>query len=54
MGFLGGPTDRVGGLFNFFMHPLSKLCMHMPPNDFHTHEKMLIFHTFAEIHMPSD
>ena len=25
MGFFGGPTDRVGDLFNFFVHPLSKL-----------------------------
>ena len=27
MGFLGGPTDRVGCLFNFFVRPLSKLCI---------------------------
>ena len=26
MGFLGGPTDRVGDSCNFFVHPLSKLC----------------------------
>ena len=25
MGFLGGPTDRVGESFNFFVRPLSKL-----------------------------
>ena len=27
MGFLGGPTDRAGDSFNFFVHPLSKLCI---------------------------
>ena len=27
MGFLGGPTDRVGASFNFFVRPLSKLCI---------------------------
>ena len=27
MGFLGGPTDRVGDSFNLFMRPLSKLCV---------------------------
>ena len=27
MGFWGGPTDRVGDLFNFFVRPLSKLCV---------------------------
>ena len=27
MGFLGGPTDRVGDLFNFFVRPLLKLCV---------------------------
>ena len=27
MGFFGGPTDRVGDSFNFFVHPLSKLCV---------------------------
>ena len=27
MGLLGGPTDRVGDLFNFFVRPLSKLCI---------------------------
>ena len=27
MGFLGGPTDRVGDAFNFFVRPLSKLCV---------------------------
>ena len=26
-GFLGGPTDRVGDSFNFFVCPLSKLCV---------------------------
>ena len=27
MGFFGDPTDRVGDSFNFFMRPLSKLCV---------------------------
>ena len=27
MGFFGGPTDRVGDAFNFFVRPLSKLCV---------------------------
>ena len=27
MGFFEGPTDRAGDLFNFFVHPLSKLCI---------------------------
>ena len=27
MGFLGGPTDRVGDSFNFLVHPLPKLCV---------------------------
>ena len=27
MGFLGSPTDRVGDSFNFFVRPLSKLCV---------------------------
>ena len=27
MGFFGSSTDRVGDLFNFFVHPLSKLCV---------------------------
>ena len=27
MGFFGGPTDRGGDLFNFFVCPLSKLCV---------------------------
>ena len=27
MGFWGGPTDRVGDSFNFFVYPLSKLCV---------------------------
>ena len=27
MGFLGGPTDRVGDSFNFCVHPLTKLCV---------------------------
>ena len=27
MGFFGGPTDRVGDSFKFFVHPLSKLCV---------------------------
>ena len=27
MDFFGGPTDRVGDSFNFFVRPLSKLCV---------------------------
>ena len=27
MGFFGGPTDRAGDSFNFFVRPLSKLCV---------------------------
>ena len=27
MGFFGCPTDRVGDSFNFFVRPLSKLCV---------------------------
>ena len=27
MGVFGGPPYRVGDLFNFFVHPLSKLCV---------------------------
>ena len=27
IGFFGGPTDRVKDSFNFFVHPLSKLCV---------------------------
>ena len=27
MAFLGSPTDRVGDSFNFFVRPLSKLCV---------------------------
>ena len=27
MGFFGGPTDRVGDSFDFFVRPLSKLCV---------------------------
>ena len=26
-GLFGGPTDRVGDSFNFFVRPLSKLCV---------------------------
>ena len=33
MGFFGGPTDRVGDSFNFFVRPLSKLCV----SDAHLH-----------------
>ena len=33
MGFFGGPTDRAGDSFNFFMRPLSKLCI----SDVHLH-----------------
>ena len=33
MGFFGGPTDRVGDSFNFFVCPLSKLCI----SDMHLH-----------------
>ena len=27
MGSFGGPTDRVGESFNFFVNPLSNLCV---------------------------
>ena len=27
MDFLGGPTDRVGDSYKFFVRPLSKLCV---------------------------
>ena len=27
MCFFGGPTDRIGNSFNFFVRPLSKLCV---------------------------
>ena len=27
MVFFGGPTDRVGDSLNFFVRPLSKLCV---------------------------
>ena len=37
MGFFGGPTDRVGDLFNFFVHPLSKL--HVSDVHLHVREK---------------
>ena len=33
MGFFGGPTDRVKDSFNFYVHPLSKLCN----SDVHLH-----------------
>ena len=27
MSFFGGPTDRVGDSFDFFVRPLSSLCV---------------------------
>ena len=37
MGFFGRPTDRVGDSFNFFVRPLSKLCI--PNVHLHIREK---------------
>ena len=57
MVFFGGPTDRVGDSFNFFVHPLSKLCvsgMHLHIREKHDSSEKLMNKSALKKKLSSD